>query len=143
MGSKSRLVLLAVLPVIALAVHSADGWTQEKKAPAKDEEQAALMKKKLSQAQKFLEGLAQQDFDKIKSAADELASLRRQAAWSINRSPEYDVFSNDFQRNIDAAQQAASNKNIDAAALAYIEMTMTCVKCHKYVREQGKKQPQR
>ena len=26
-------------------------------------------------------------------------------------------------------------ENLDACALSYVDMTLTCVKCHKYVRE--------
>ncbi len=39
--------------------------------------------------------------------------------------------------------QQAKEKNIDGAALAYVEMTLVCVKCHEHVREQkvGKFQP--
>lgn len=31
-------------------------------------------------------------------------------------------------------RDAAKKKNIDGAALAYMETTMKCVSCHKYVR---------
>jgi hypothetical protein len=138
---RSRLALISILSLIALTTGLAAGRPQEKKAPQKNEERAIIMKKKLTQAQKLLEGLAIQDFDKIKSASDELAALRRQAAWMANKTLEYELLSNDFQRNIESAQRAATSKNIDASALAYIEMTMTCVKCHKHVKEQGNGSP--
>jgi len=138
MFPKSRLVFITLISSTALAVGPADSRPQEKKAPPKNEERAVIMKKKLTQAQKLLEGLTLQDFDKLKSAADDLANLRRQAAWMTENTLEYQQFSVDFQRNIDSAQKAATEKNIDAAALAYIEMTMTCVKCHKHIREQRK-----
>ena len=31
--------------------------------------------------------------------------------------------------------KSAKDKNLDGAALTYVELTRTCVKCHKYVRE--------
>jgi len=111
--------------------------TQEKKSPQKVEARSTIMKKKLAEAQKLLEGLAIQDFNKISAAADELAILRKEAAWMIVKSKEYEMFSLDFSRQIDAAKRAAKAKNVDAAALAYVDMTLTCVKCHKYVREEG------
>ena len=138
MFPKSRLVFIALLSLTALAVGPAGSRPQEKKAPQKNEERAAIMKKKLTQAHKLLEGLTLQDFDKLKSAADELAALRRQAAWMAENTLEYQQLSIDFQRNIESTQRAATEKNIDAAALAYIDMTMTCVKCHKHIREQSK-----
>jgi hypothetical protein len=141
MFSKSCLVLFVPVVLTAWVMCPADVWPQEKKAPPKNEERAAIMKKKLAQAQKLLEGLTLQDFDKLKSAANELASLRLQVAWMAEKTPEYEQFSLDFQRNLESTQRAASDKNIDAAALAYIEMTMTCVKCHKHVKELNKKSP--
>lgn len=135
---KSRLVAIALLSLTGLAVGPAGSRPQEKKAPPKNEERAAVMKKKLTQAHKLMEGLTLQDFDKLKSAADELAALRLQAAWMAENTLDYQQLSIDFQRNIESTQKAATEKNIDAAALAYIQMTMTCVKCHKHIRELSK-----
>jgi cytochrome c556 len=135
MISKSRVVLIAMFALTAVAVGPARSRPQEKKAPPKNEERLAIMKKKLPQAHKLIDGLALQDFDMLKSAADELAALRLQAAWMAENTLEYQQLSIDFQRNIEATQRAATEKNIDAASLAYIQMTMTCVKCHKHIRE--------
>jgi hypothetical protein len=107
------------------------------KAPPKSLDKATVMKRKLIQAQKFLEGLALHDFEKIGSAAAELAELRKEASWMVIKTRDYEMFSVEFSRQIEAAAKAAKAKNIDAAALAYMDMTMTCVKCHKYVRETG------
>ena len=40
----------------------------------------------------------------------------------------------EFRRTADAITAAAKKKNLDGAALAYVDMTMKCVNCHKYVR---------
>jgi hypothetical protein len=45
------------------------------------------------------------------------------------------VHSNEFRRIADDLVKSAKDKNLDGAALNYIELTMTCAKCHKYVRE--------
>jgi hypothetical protein len=45
------------------------------------------------------------------------------------------VHSNDFRRSADSIVQAAKAKNLDGAALAYVDMTLTCVRCHKHVRK--------
>lgn len=136
---KSRLFSTFMLSLTALALGSADSRPQEKKAPPRNEERAAIMKKKLAQAQKLLEGLTLQDFDKLRSAANELASLRGQAAWMAENTLEFQQLSMDFQRNIESLQRAATDKNVDASALAYIDMTMTCVKCHKHIKQPNNK----
>ena len=48
---------------------------------------------------------------------------------------EYLKQSGDFRRAADALTKAAQEKNVDGAALAYLDMTMKCVNCHKYVRD--------
>jgi hypothetical protein len=34
-----------------------------------------------------------------------------------------------------AITEAARNKSLEGAALAYVDATMQCVSCHKYVRK--------
>lgn len=138
MGRIIRTLMVTVIGSATSLTPVNSSEPQEKKAPPKKvESKSDIMKKKLIQSQKLLEGLALQDFDKIGSAADELALLRKEAAWMIIKSKEYEIFSWDFSRQIEAAKRAAKAKNVDAAALAYVDMTLTCVKCHKYVREEG------
>jgi len=43
--------------------------------------------------------------------------------------------SNDFRRAAETMIQQAKAKNTDGIALAYVDMTLSCVRCHKYVRE--------
>jgi hypothetical protein len=94
-----------------------------------------LMKRKLVQAQKVLEGLALNDGDMIAKHADELIAISKEAQWKVLKTPQYDQFSGDFRRSARELVKNAKDKNIDAAALSYVEMTLTCVKCHKHVRE--------
>ena len=39
-----------------------------------------------------------------------------------------------FRRQANALTKAAQEKNLDAATLAYVRLTMSCVDCHKFVR---------
>lgn len=39
-----------------------------------------------------------------------------------------------FQRTVDTLAEHAKDKNLDGATLAYIDMSMSCMKCHKYTR---------
>jgi len=58
-------------------------------------------------------------------------------SWKINETKKYLTYSNDFVHRAENLKKAAKDKNIDGAALAYVDMTLTCVKCHQYLREQG------
>lgn len=95
----------------------------------------ALMKKKLENSQKVLEGLATNDFGAISKHAQDLIRISKSTDWKVIKTPQYELFSNEFRRNADSLVQNAKAKNLDGASLAYVEMTLTCVRCHKYVRE--------
>jgi hypothetical protein len=97
---------------------------------------ARLMQRKLQRAQKVLEGVAVKDFDMIGKNAEELIEISKQAGWKVLKTNEYEFYSKDFRRIAEALISNAKAQNIDAAALSYVDLTLTCVKCHKHVREE-------
>ncbi len=99
------------------------------------EKTESLMKRKLQHSQKVLEGVAVGDFKMIERHADELIQISKLAEWRAFKTPTYEVYSNDFRRIAGALAENARKKNLDAAALSYVDLTLTCVKCHKHVRE--------
>jgi hypothetical protein len=96
---------------------------------------ADLMRKKLAHAQKVLEGIALNNFDEISRSAEELILVSKAAEWRVISSPQYEVHSNGFRRAAETLIDKAKDKNVDGAALAYVDLTLSCVKCHKYVRD--------
>jgi hypothetical protein len=94
-----------------------------------------LMQRKLKFSQRVLEGLALNDFDKIAASAEELILVSKAAEWKVVKTPRYEMYSNEFRRNAETMIQNAKAKNLDGATLAYVDLTLTCVKCHKHVRE--------
>lgn len=96
-----------------------------------------VMKAKLAHAQALLEGLAQEDFDKIHKAAQNLGTLSRADAWNVHKTIEYIKFSKDFQDLADTLAIDAKAKKLEACTLAYVQMTMLCVKCHTHTRKIG------
>jgi hypothetical protein len=122
-------VALVVLPLLAVPSSS-----QEKKRREHD----PLMLQKLKESQAFLEGLALNDPKKVQASAEELLRISKAAQFrkAVN-TPEYEYFANTFQKAAETAIEKAKAKNIDGATLAYVDMTMTCVRCHQHSREQG------
>lgn len=97
-------------------------------------EVAAFMKAKLVHAEKVLEGLATEDFDLIVKHSQAISLLCEDELWSVMKTVEYHERSKEFRRSVNAITEAARQKNLDAAALAYVNTTLSCVNCHKYVR---------
>jgi hypothetical protein len=96
---------------------------------------SAFMKAKLTHSKNVLEGLATEDYTLVVKNAQDLAMLSQAATWKVLQTEEYLRQSIEFRRSADALKKAAEEKNLDGATLAYIQMTMNCVKCHKYVRD--------
>ena len=57
-----------------------------------------------------------------------------EADWRLFENPDYELQSQTFRRHVDSLVKAAKDKNLDAATLAYVRVTMSCVDCHKLVR---------
>jgi cytochrome c556 len=94
-----------------------------------------LMIDKLKNSQRLLEGIALADFGKITQSAEELIQLSKTSEWMVHKTPRYELHSNEFRRACEVLVQKAKAKNIDGVALAYVDLTMSCVRCHQYVRE--------
>jgi cytochrome c556 len=93
-----------------------------------------LMKQKLLASEKVLEGLALEDYAKVQSNAERISLLTLDASWNVLQTPDYRRESEEFRRAADAISTAAKDKNLEGATLAYMQMTMKCVHCHKYLR---------
>jgi hypothetical protein len=127
-----RATFILVTLALLLVIPTRSGHSEE---PKKGDKIGDLMHKKLVASQAVLEGLALNDFKKIATQADELLTISKQAEWKVIKTPRYELYSNDFQRSAENLGQSAKDKNIDSATLNYVELTLTCVKCHKHVRE--------
>ena len=127
-----NVTFVAVVLALLLGIPTLSGHGGE---PKKDARLHELMQRKLAASQKVLEGIALNDFDKIGKQADELIAVSKQTEWRVLKTPQFELHSNDFRRVADNLAQNAKDKNLDGAALNYVELTLTCVKCHKHVRE--------
>lgn len=116
------------LLVLGLAVAAAVAQSKRNRA-AKE-----FMREKLELSQKILEALAMEDFEAIATRSRRLSAMTKEADWRLFENPEYDQQSMLFRRQVDALGKAAKDKNLDAATLAYVRVTMNCVDCHKLVR---------
>lgn len=118
--------------VVAIVGMAAWTWNTQGNQPNKVGD---FMKLKLQKAQALLEGIAIEDYDQIQKNAQGLSLLCEEETWRVFQTPDYLQHSEQFRRTADSILNAAKKKNLDAAALGYVAMTMQCVNCHKYVRD--------
>jgi hypothetical protein len=124
----TRLLPLAALLVILVGCASTLAPTKPNRA-AKE-----FMRDKLALAQKVLEGLATENYPLMTANGARLSAMTRETGWRLFGNTDYDQQSLAFRRQADALVKAAGDKNLDAATLAYVRLTISCVDCHKLVR---------
>jgi hypothetical protein len=93
-----------------------------------------FMRGKLHAADQVLEGLVTEDFALISKGAGELKQIGDAAKWRVSNDAMYRQHSTEFQRKVSQLDKSAKDKQLDGAALAYIDLTMSCVDCHKWVK---------
>jgi hypothetical protein len=128
---------LYALTVAALSLPAAthSGLAQEKKDERDEKKIKELMHRKLENAQKVLEALCVNDLDKAAKHSEELIKIRKEAAFKIVKTVEYEIWADEFDRAGMGIVKAAKEKNLEAAKLNYLSMTMSCFHCHTYVRD--------
>ena len=99
---------------------------------------AGFMRAKLAHSQDVLEGLSLADFDLIEKGAQKLSLASQDSSWQVLQTEDYARQSAEFRRSCDTLRKAARDENLDGALLAWMEVTMKCVQCHRYVRDEEK-----
>lgn len=97
--------------------------------------QNPFMQLKLKNSQAALNGIAVGNFDTVAEAADYLVRLSKKAEFQKKDVPDYERFNEEFRRSAERLLKAARAKNQDGATLAYVQLSTTCVDCHKHLRD--------
>ncbi len=124
-----RAILVCAAALLAAGMVVERATSQEEGGKLED-----FMELKLDHSQEVLRGIVLEDFALIAKHSQELSLLSQAASWRVFQTTEYLQHSGEFRRTADALTEAARQKNLDAAALKYVDLTLKCVNCHKYVR---------
>ncbi len=95
---------------------------------------AQLMRDKLDHAQQLLAAVVLGDHGRVERIANELVALSEASTWSPLQTVQYLHYAADFRGSAHALMEAAAARNSDGVSLAYMELTINCVQCHKHVR---------
>ncbi len=110
-------------------------------SPKKDSEKTGrplqtFMRAKLTASTKILEGLALEDLDLVQEGALEMNKMSQAEQWRRFNDPLYRQFSAEFQQTTSDLVEAAKKGSLDRSALKWMDATMNCIDCHRYVRNQ-------
>jgi len=92
-----------------------------------------VMRQKLQHTQKILEAVVTSDWINLEASSRELEGVVNSPGWAILRYPEYQPRSAAFIRAIRTLHTAAAQRDLDATPKAYVDVTMQCVECHRYL----------
>lgn len=131
---KNQITLsLAVLVGACCVAGAITAQDDTRKAEKKETDNAAVMADKLRYTQQLLTSLAKEDFPVLENSAQELRRIAHEQ-WQANSSPEYRTHLQTFWTALDGIEFGAQRKEIEEATLAYMQMTLTCIRCHKAMR---------
>ncbi len=107
------------------------------KAKEKEPALAKFMQAKLKASSQILEGLCTEDFDTIHKGAETLKSMSEAERWRVSNDAIYRQHSAEFRDAVDSILKASKEKkNLDSAALAWTKATLSCIECHRWVRNE-------
>jgi hypothetical protein len=131
------MILRSLGLVSLIVVMSASSWgmAQEDKSKKEEKDPSFWMKQKLTNSERILEGLAKGDLDMVNKNATAMQALNRIEHF-VRRDPvAYRTQLHIFQFSVDELVRTSKEDNLDGAALAFTQMTISCVNCHKQIRK--------
>jgi hypothetical protein len=129
MKTALRTLALPLLMILTLPLRADDEPSPEA---------SLFMRQKLQASQAVLAGLASGDYAAIARNAQAMNVVEQLEKWLRANTPGYRTQLRMFEFADRELIRAAREKNIDAATLAYNQLTISCVNCHKIIRDAAK-----
>ena len=92
-----------------------------------------VMRAKLEHTQQILGNVVTSNWAELARHSEELRRLAQDPAWAVLTTPEYVRQSAAFVRASEDLIDAAKRRDGEAAPLAFVALTMSCVQCHRHV----------
>ena len=92
-----------------------------------------VMREKLVHAQTMLESVVTSDWITLETHSRGLERLTHDPRWMVLNYPEYARHSAAFVRSVQALHTAAAQHDLEKTPNAYIDVTLQCVECHRYL----------
>ena len=131
-------VLSTALIAVFVLVLSSVGKSQDQETDKSKEltSNQMLMRDKLVQMNRILEGITLDKFDQVEESAKTLKMISRAASWHIvDPTQRYERLSKNFQEQTTDLERHAKEQNVEAATLDLVRINITCTQCHQHMRE--------
>jgi hypothetical protein len=124
------IAIIAAIACVLVAVRVAGAVEKE--------ESSFWMQKKMEYSEKILAGLAKGDFQAIEKNATSMNKLSQIENWVRASSPAYKGQLATFRSANKSLIRMAEEQDIDGSTLAFMQLTQSCVQCHKLIRDTDK-----
>jgi hypothetical protein len=92
-----------------------------------------VMRTKLEHSQQILGAVVTSNWAELQRHGEGLQRAAQDPAWAVLTTPEYVRQTTAFLRASEDLVDAAKRRDLEAAPLAYVSLTMSCVQCHRHV----------
>ena len=139
-ATSPRIALGASALVLAMAGALAAQGPALPQNPRDDPEQVRkvlnqAMAKKLKHAQELVAALALEDFVRLADNARTLRQIGQDTLWKVSPNLTYVKYSAEFASAAEELERRAKERDLNGATLSYVRLTISCVECHKFIRD--------
>lgn len=99
---------------------------------------AGIMRMKLEPAKSILEGIAVGNYQAVRRSTEQIRLLTLDENWMHIQSESYREQTKNFERSLNLLKRMCDEKDMDGVTLAYMQVTMRCVECHRTLRDSVK-----
>ncbi len=121
-------------PAVAAGGQQAETRSLSQADQEASSELGEFMHAKLDASNRILEGLVTDQMKKVKSGADELLQMSDAEQWRASNDMLYLQHSRTFRESVIALREKAGRGSVDGVALAWMDVTLNCIRCHEWVR---------
>lgn len=93
-----------------------------------------FMRQKLTASGQILEGLCTENMDLVIDGAKQLHEMSEAELWHASNDVLYKQFSAEFRQITKDLIKAAEEKKVDRITLKWLDATVSCLDCHRFVR---------
>ncbi len=93
-----------------------------------------FMRQKLRASNLILEGLCTDDLKMVADGAKTLKRMSGEEHWRVSNDILYKRYSGEFVHAVEELQKESEDNNMDGTSMAWVNVTMKCLKCHEWVR---------
>jgi hypothetical protein len=109
-----------------------EGSADKKSQPGGDLQK--FMRQKLQASNLILEGLCTEDLALVNKGAETLMKMSKEEKWRVSNDMMYRRYSKEFGEAAEELQKEATDNDMDGTSMAWVNVTMKCLKCHEWVR---------